>query len=311
METFASNTKIREHSIRYLTWEDVFYKAEQLGNKIINKWDENSLLKEDRKIKIYGIPRGGNHVAILFRSIFPNEFCIASNPEDADLLVDDIFDTGETAKVWCSRYKKKIVVLYKSIEESTWLVFPWEAIQDETAPTENVRRIITYIGDDPNREGLIETPNRVAKSWNTLFSGYHKKVEDVLKIFEDDSSDEMIILKDCEFFSQCEHHMLPFFGKAHIAYIPNGRVVGISKLARILEIFSRRLQIQERICQQITQAIMEHLHPKGAACMLEAQHFCMTSRGVQKQNSIMVTSSLEGQFKTDISTRQEFLSLIK
>lgn len=179
-----------------------------------------------------------------------------------------------------------------------------KAIQD-------VKNLIEYLGDDPNREGLRETPKRVILSYDHLFSGYGQRVEDVLKVFEDDTSDQMILLKDIEFYSTCEHHMLPFFGKAHIAYIPNGKVVGISKLARILEIFSRRLQIQERLAQDITSALMTNLAPLGAACLLEAQHFCMTSRGVQKQNSVMVTSSLEGVFRENASVKAEFLALIK
>lgn len=179
-----------------------------------------------------------------------------------------------------------------------------KAIQD-------VKNLIEYLGDDPNREGLRETPKRVILSYDHLFSGYGQRVEDVLKVFEDDTSDQMILLKEIEFYSTCEHHMLPFFGKAHIAYIPNGKVVGISKLARILEIFSRRLQIQERLAQNVTEALMTHLNPLGAACLLEAQHFCMTSRGVQKQNSVMVTSSLEGVFRENASVKTEFLALIK
>jgi len=178
-----------------------------------------------------------------------------------------------------------------------------EAMQD-------VKNLIQYIGDDPNREGLQETPKRVILSYDHLFSGYGQRVEDVLKVFEDDNSEQMILLKDIEFYSTCEHHMLPFFGKAHIAYIPKGKVVGISKLARILEIFSRRLQIQERLAQNITSALMEHLDPLGAACLLEAQHSCMTSRGVQKQNSVMVTSSLEGVFR-EHKVKSEFFSLVK
>ena len=184
-------------------------------------------------------------------------------------------------------------------------------VDNEHDPEISVKQILAFIGDNPNREGLKETPKRVVKSWEKLFGGYGQNVRDTLKVFEDDTSDEMVILKDIEFYSTCEHHLLPFFGRAHIAYIPNESVVGISKLARILEIFSRRLQIQERICRQVTSALMEYLQPQGAACMLEAQHFCMTSRGVEKQNSIMITSSLEGVFKEDSATRQEFLSLVK
>jgi len=161
------------------------------------------------------------------------------------------------------------------------------------------------------REGLRDTPFRVAKSYLELYSGYNQSPKDILTVFEPEAYSEMIILKRVEFVSTCEHHMLPFFGKASIAYIPDQKIVGISKLARVLEIYTRRLQIQERICTQVTDALMEHLKPLGAACILEAQHFCMICRGVNKQHSVMVTSSLQGAFKTEFQVRQEFLSLIR
>lgn len=171
--------------------------------------------------------------------------------------------------------------------------------------------IIRYIGDVPSREGLTETPERVLKSFDKLYGGYGQKVEDVVKVFTDGSCDEMVLLKNIELYSTCEHHMLPFFGQAHIAYIPKGKVIGVSKLARILEIYSRRLQIQERICQQVTTALDKVLEPIGSACILEAQHFCMTARGVEKQKSIMVTSSLTGEFKNNADARSELMHLIK
>lgn len=173
-----------------------------------------------------------------------------------------------------------------------------------------VRDLLFHIGENPDREGLLETPARVAKSWDELFAGYKQDPAEVMKTFEDGACDEMVLLKDIEFYSMCEHHMLPFFGKAHVAYIPHGKVIGISKLARVLEIYSRRLQIQERLCQQVTQALAQHLQPKGAACVIEAQHFCMVCRGVNKQNSTMVTSSLWGAFR-DPEPRAELFSLIK
>jgi len=174
-----------------------------------------------------------------------------------------------------------------------------------------VKSIIKYIGEDPDREGLLDTPGRVIKSWSELYCGYSKNVEDVFKTFDADGYDSIVILKDIEFYSTCEHHMLPFFGKAHIAYIPTARVVGISKLARLLEIYSRRLQIQERIGKQITATLDKYLNPKGSACILEAQHFCMTARGINKQNSVMVTSSLTGSFKNNMDTKLELMRLIK
>jgi GTP cyclohydrolase I len=182
---------------------------------------------------------------------------------------------------------------------------------DQDTAEELVRQLIIRIGDDPDREGLWETPQRVIKSFGELFAGYNANVPELLKTFSEDSSDEMVLLRRCEFFSTCEHHLQPFFGMAHVAYIPDRKVVGISKLARLVEAFSRRLQIQERLTSQIAEALQSHLRPKGVGVMLEARHFCMVCRGVNKQNSEMVTSHLTGAFKAQPDTRAEFFSLIR
>lgn len=176
---------------------------------------------------------------------------------------------------------------------------------------EAITRIISAIGDDPDREGLMHTPERVIKSWSKIFGGYKENAKDVLRtVFVEGACDEMVLLKSIEFYSTCEHHMLPFFGKCSIGYVPSGRVVGISKLARLVEVFARRLQIQERLTGQVADALVEHLEPKGVMVVMEAQHFCMTARGVEKQDSIMVTSAIRGIFKLP-EVRQEFMSLIK
>lgn len=173
-----------------------------------------------------------------------------------------------------------------------------------------VQSIIAHINPNASQEkGLIETPQRIVRSWKELFAGYSQDPKDVIKEFEE-PCDEMVVLRDIEFYSTCEHHMLPFTGKAHIGYLPAGKVVGVSKLARILEIFARRFQIQERLGQQVTGALEEYLKPLGCGCVLEAKHFCMTCRGVNKQDSVMITSSLRGAFKMDSTTRDEFLRLI-
>ena len=176
--------------------------------------------------------------------------------------------------------------------------------------TKAVCEIIRLIGDNPGREGVAETPKRVVKSWETIYGGYRQKAEDVLTAqFNSENYDEMVVLKNIEFFSTCEHHMLPFFGKAHVAYIPNGSIVGISKLARLVEVFARRLQIQERLTTQIADSLMDIIMPIGCGVVIEAKHFCMVSRGVNKQNSIMETSTLRGIFK-EADVKQEFLKLI-
>lgn len=173
-----------------------------------------------------------------------------------------------------------------------------------------IRRILVEVGEDPEREGLKETPHRVVRSWSKLYGGYREDPARILKtVFVEGSCDELVVLKDIEFYSTCEHHMLPFFGRCHVGYIPNGRVVGVSKLARLLEVFARRLQIQERLTTQIADSIGQYLDPKGVMVVIEAQHFCMTARGVEKQDSIMVTSAIRGTFK-EAEPRAEFMRLI-
>jgi GTP cyclohydrolase I len=173
-----------------------------------------------------------------------------------------------------------------------------------------VRRELELIGEDPSRQGLLKTPERVAKSMAWLTRGYEMKVEDVVgdAVFEE-AHESMVMVRDIELYSMCEHHMLPFFGKAHIAYIPKGRIVGLSKLPRIVEVFARRLQVQERLTEQIAGAIEEVLQPEGVGVVVEAEHLCMMMRGVEKQNSRTITSALRGSFKDCPMTRDEFLRL--
>ena len=174
-----------------------------------------------------------------------------------------------------------------------------------------VTQMLTALGEDPQREGLLQTPHRVAKAYEFLTEGYRQDVGKVLNgaIFSERYS-EMVIVKDIDFFSLCEHHMLPFFGRAHVAYIPNGKIVGLSKIPRIVEAFSRRLQVQERLTQQIAQTLFDALNPDGVGVVLEARHMCMMMRGVEKQNSVATTSAMLGTFRDDVKTRSEFLNLI-
>jgi GTP cyclohydrolase I len=172
--------------------------------------------------------------------------------------------------------------------------------------------VLTRIGEDPTRDGLLATPERVEKSMQFLTRGYSQSIEEVLhEALFDVDYDEMVIVKDIEFYSMCEHHMLPFFGRAHIAYVPHGKVVGLSKIPRIVDVFARRLQVQERLTQEIAEAIDHAIHPQGVGVVLEAQHLCMMMRGVEKQSSSTVTSSMLGVFKSQLQTRNEFLSLVR
>jgi GTP cyclohydrolase IA len=177
---------------------------------------------------------------------------------------------------------------------------------------EIIRRLLAGLGEDPTREGLLDTPKRVEKSLRFLTSGYATDVDSVLNnaLFTVDYN-EMVIVKDIDFYSLCEHHLLPFFGKCHVAYIPQGRVLGLSKIPRLVDIFARRLQIQERLTNQIAETLREKVQPMGVAVVMEASHLCMSMRGVEKQNSVAVTSAMLGVFREDARTRSEFLELIK
>jgi GTP cyclohydrolase I len=177
---------------------------------------------------------------------------------------------------------------------------------------EHVRNIIASLGEDAGREGLARTPHRVAKALEFLTKGYREDIGEVLNgaVFNEKYS-EMVVVKDIDFFSMCEHHMLPFFGRAHVAYIPNGKIVGLSKIPRIVEVFSRRLQVQERMTQQIADTLYTSLNPDGVGVVIEARHMCMMMRGVEKQNSVATTSAMLGVFREDMRTRQEFLHLIE
>jgi GTP cyclohydrolase I len=174
-----------------------------------------------------------------------------------------------------------------------------------------VRQLLVELGEDPQREGLLDTPKRVAKAMTFLTSGYRHSLDEVInKALFTQTTSSMVIVKDIELYSLCEHHMLPFFGRCHIGYIPNGRVFGVSKLARLVDMYARRLQLQERLTEQISQVVMESIDAKGVGVMIEARHLCMMMRGVEKQNSTMVTSSVLGVFRDSVATREEFLSLV-
>ena len=176
---------------------------------------------------------------------------------------------------------------------------------------EAVKAMMRHVGEDPQREGLLDTPKRVKKAYEFIFGGYKQDAKEILEsaLFTS-SNDEMVLIKDIEFYSTCEHHLLPIIGRAHVAYIPNGKVVGLSKIPRVVDVFARRMQIQEQLTEQIADAIMETIDPKGVAVVLQARHMCMEMRGVEKINSTTTSSALRGLFKKDEKTRAEFFSLI-
>jgi len=173
------------------------------------------------------------------------------------------------------------------------------------------KQLLEEIGEDPSREGLLKTPSRVSKAWSFFSRGYNQDLDKIINnaVFNEDATD-MVVVRDVEFFSLCEHHLIPFFGRAHVAYLPNGKVIGLSKIPRIIDMFSRRLQVQERLTRQIAETVKEILDPIGVAVIMEGQHMCMQMRGVEKQNSLTTTSSMLGKFRESDRTRAEFLSII-
>ena len=173
------------------------------------------------------------------------------------------------------------------------------------------KQLLEEIGEDPSREGLLKTPSRVSKAWSVFSGGYNQDLDKIINnaVFNEDATD-MVVVRDVEFFSLCEHHLIPFFGRAHVAYLPNGKVIGLSKIPRIIDMFSRRLQVQERLTRQIAETVKEILDPIGVAVIMEGQHMCMQVRGVEKQNSLTTTSSMLGKFRESDRTRSEFLSII-
>ena len=273
-----------------LTWEEVDYRLTQLP------------LEGER---IWGIPRGGAVCAGIARQVGLN---IVETPESATVALDDVIDSGATSASVMARYGLPTLALVNKEVEGvdSWVHFPWEETPDVDIG-ESVRRVIEYLGDDPRRDGIVGTPARVVKSWDVLFGGYNRDASTLLTWFEDDT-DEMIISKDIRFFSTCEHHMLPFFGTAAIGYIPNGKVMGISKLSRVVDCYARKLQIQERLTRQIGELINPYV--EGVAVHVEAQHLCMMARGVSQQDSAMVTNYLTGPFRDKPEARAEFLGMV-
>ena len=267
--------------------------------------------------KVFGIPRGGIPAAMAVVARHGG-LTLVDDPAEADIFIDDIIDSGDTMKRWCDQYPGKpfFALIDKTKEDDpcrdAWIVFPWEA-SAESGIEDNIKRLLQYVGEDPERGGLLETPRRVAKAWGHWCSGYGKYAADILKVFEDgaEKCDEMVIVKDIPIYSKCEHHLADIFGTATIAYIPNGKIVGLSKLSRLADMFARRLQVQERLTNQIADALEEHLQPKGVGVIVRARHLCMESRGICQQGHHTITSALRGVLKDKPEARAEFMELAK
>jgi GTP cyclohydrolase I len=267
-----------------------------------------------RPVKVWGVPSGGIPVAAMVAD--GRIAVMVDTVEEADVIVDDLIDSGATMNRLLKLHPNKpfLALLDKRSWDhgDQWVVWPWEQTA-EKGIEDHIKRLIQFAGDDPQREGLHETPARVAKAWRFWCSGYERDPMEVLKTFQDgaEGCDEMVVVKDIPFYTHCEHHLTPFFGTATIAYLPDGKVVGLSKLSRVLDIFARRLQVQERLTTQVADALVEGLAPKGVGVVLRARHLCMESRGVCQQGHHTVTSALRGVIKTETSARAEFLALAR
>lgn len=291
-----------------VTWDDLNTEAD----RIAETW-------RGKVHSVFGIPTGGVPVALLVAQRLGVPMASEYIMGTGTLIVDDLIDTGATMsaysgtdltdaafrKPWSPR---KYANDARTIDD--WLWFPWE--HDEGDPHDAVTRILQFIGEDPTRDGLLETPKRVCKAMKEMTAGYQLDAGEILSKTFDVDHDDLIVLRGVSYWSLCEHHMLPFQGKVTVGYIPNkgARVVGLSKMARLVECFSKRLQVQERMTNQIAQAIEDHLDPLGVGVVVTGSHSCMSARGIQKDGT-MVTSCLMGKMKTDAALRAEFLDLAK
>ena len=295
-----------------MTHHNIEYCCLALGKKLAGY----NYLDATKPGKVFPIPRGGVPAAYALASHFNVE--VVDDPNVADFFFDDIIDSGATMAKWCDQFPSK--PFFALVDKTdplcpyldNWVVFPWEG-DAESSITNNVTRLIQFIGEDASREGLRETPARVAKALTEWFSGYDKNPADVMKVFEDgaENYDQMIVVKDIPIYSKCEHHMADIFGTVTIAYIPDGKIVGLSKLSRLADMYARRLQVQERLTNQIASALHEHLKPKGVGVIIKARHMCMESRGICQQGHSTVTTGLRGAFLAEAETRAEFMSLAR
>jgi GTP cyclohydrolase I len=270
--------------------------------------------KQTGPLKAYAVPRGGVPAAYAVGQHYP--LTLVDDADEAQVIIDDIIDSGDTRASWVARYPHTpfVALIDKSKTDyhGQYLIFPWEQ-NEEGSFSDNVTRLLQYVGEDPKRGGLQETPARVAKAWKHWCKGYTQDVASVLKVFEDggEGYDQMVTVKDIPIYSHCEHHLAAIFGTATISYIPNGKIVGLSKLSRVADIFARRLQVQERLTCQIADALVEHLQPKGVGVVIKARHMCMESRGVCQQGHHTITTALRGAMLDEPATRAEFLNLAR
>lgn len=303
------------------TQEYSIYDVMEFASEVVDRiLDWKKRCEHIGAIKAYAVPRGGVPALMAITTQWERRRLISEigtllstpDPSIADIIIDDLIDTGSTERKYPDKVMFALIDKRVWPHGQDWVVWPWEG--DAVGGIEdNIRRLLQYVGEDPMRGGLEETPARVAKAWKEWCAGYDQDPKDILKTFADGAEgvDEMVVVKDIPFYTHCEHHMAPFFGTATIGYLPNQKIVGLSKLSRLLDIYARRLQVQERLGCQVADAIMEHLDALGCGVVISARHLCMESRGIKKQGSTTTTSALRGLFKEDAAVRAEFLALAR
>jgi GTP cyclohydrolase IA len=297
---------------RILTHHDVMIAARAVAEKIYTgSRPHQSFLVLNSTIALYGVPRGGIPAAYAVASFLPKSV-IVEHPSEADYIVDDVVDSGTTAERYVGRFP--VTPFYSLFPPSAdWLVFPWEVGDTDASADDIPTRLLQFVGEDPEREGLRDTPKRFLAAWRDYTTGYAQDPGALLKTFEDGAEkvDELVLVRDIPVYSHCEHHLAPFFGVAHIAYIPCGKVLGLSKFARLVDVFAKRLQVQERMTQQIAHALNDALVPRGVGVVLECRHLCMEQRGVRARGASTTTSCLLGALKKDDAARAEFMRLVR
>lgn len=306
METVAPNPQISPGPlVEPLSWAQINAEVARLAARIPSH------------TPVYGVPTGGSVVAaLLTRFLHPEYQPVLDAPAPGCVVVDDLVDSGATLLEFMKQgyavdalFRKPHSPGHIAPEaglRSGWLHFPWD---HTAAPTDAVVRLLEYMGEDPRRDGLLDTPKRVVKAFGEMTQGYRECPEEILSTVFDVPYDQVVILRNIEFTSLCEHHLLPFTGTAHVGYIPGNKVVGLSKLARLVHCFARRLQVQERLTRQIAETLQQCLAPLGTAVIVTAHHQCMSCRGVRQPKGEMVTSSMTGAFRSDATARAEFLAL--
>lgn len=302
-------------SKRYLTHDECLQAARSIVTAI-------QVQHRKPSIDIYGIPRGGIPVAYLLQGALAvatsRPVRLVNKPIEANCFVDDIVDSGKTKREYQSTFNvEDFYALTDYLEKprnGEWIVFPWENGKEGEESADDIPlRLLQYIGEDVKREGLKETPKRFLAAWKEWTAGYGMNPAAIIKSFEDGAQnyDEMVMVRDIPFYSMCEHHLAPFFGTVTIAYVPSKKVVGLSKLGRLVDVFARRLQVQERMTVHVADAIQEHLQPLGVAVFVKARHLCMESRGLSKQGHVTETSALRGVFRDKPEARGEFFAMAR